>query len=161
MVLLGGIGESYLKHPMLLTISWPLAQPAFIYAQQCINRCCRHAKKIVNHHPKGEIISRLKVHSQLLQNCCKRLYFVNYEVWAGCLKLGHITLVCIADIPNAINAVETNSSNWKSFSVILFIRGGARWWPWLRHPVTGHYVLSCPLPPSDSIFFRFLPHPLE
>ena len=30
--------------------------------------CCRHNMKIINHHSKAETISKLTVHSQLLQN---------------------------------------------------------------------------------------------
>ena len=59
-------------------------------------RCCRHTTKIINHHSKAETISKLRVHSQLLQNLfspAKVLCFVNNEDRAGCPKLGHTTLI--------------------------------------------------------------------
>ena len=57
-------------------------------------RCCRHTTKMINlaHYSKAETISKLTVHSQLLQNYFL-LQFVNYEVWSGCPKLGQTDLL--------------------------------------------------------------------
>ena len=71
----------------------PALTSSFQVYALCI--CCRHTTKITNHDSKAETILKLTVDSQLLPNYFFRLQksiFVNDEVRAGCLKLGHTTL---------------------------------------------------------------------
>ena len=61
-------------------------------------KCHRHATKIIHHHSKAQTNWKLTVHLQLLQNYAspaKNLNYVNDEVRAGCLKLGHTTLALL------------------------------------------------------------------
>ena len=64
----------------------------------------RHALKKINNQSNAQTISKLTVHSQLLQNYFSpaKLYSVNDEVWPGCPKLGHATLL-YTDVYNVIN----------------------------------------------------------
>ena len=51
---------------------------------------------IQNQHLKGETISKLIVHSHLMKNhfsWAKIKIFYMSEVWTGCAKLGHATLL--------------------------------------------------------------------
>ena len=70
-----------------------------------ICRCCRHATKIINHQAIRKL-NNFKTDSPLtivakLFFTSKNLYFVNYEVRAGCPKLGHITLISCHPSPLA------------------------------------------------------------
>ena len=67
----------YFEHPALTSS----------FQVHALCRCCRQATTNINHHSKAEIISKLTVHSQLLQHyfsSAKNVCFVNEEVWAGC-----------------------------------------------------------------------------
>ena len=65
-------------------------------------RCCMgYAAKIINIHSKAETNSNQTVYSQSLQNYfspVKMLNFVNDDVRAGCLKLGHTTLILFSEL---------------------------------------------------------------
>ena len=87
---------------------------------------CRHATKIIKHHSKAEQISKLTAHSQLF--ACKNLYFVNYEVMAGCPKLGHTTLACLRLEYRWITIEHTTNAHFKR----------AQGNPCAGHPSYGH-----------------------
>ena len=54
-------------------------------------RCCRNATKIINRYSTPKTIFKLTIVVKLFFTC-KIFNFVNYEVRAECLKLGHTTL---------------------------------------------------------------------
>ena len=78
-------------------------------------RFCRqwYATKIVN--SKAEKISKLTVNSQVLLNYFspeKKIIFVNYEVRAGCPKLGHTTMLLLLFLSRMYSVMQSDGNSF-------------------------------------------------
>ena len=112
-------------------------------------RCSRHATKIVNHHSKAETISKLTVHSQLLQN----YFHLKKSIFCKCRSYDRVSKVR-AHYP----IFPKSARNWRFDIKETF------WRPLLtrycsvvpRGGFTG--VGRAPWPPRGTQNFPFLPN---